>query len=138
MSYSKHFNPARYEPIAKVLEAVQALRPGGRLTITGASSEELGQTRYLVYDFLWHMGLKEMFRLRTLGEGTLLIQRLGLGDSVKVEIAANTKRGEMIETLIELWDTEAAKDQLKEWVDSRKISAEDGDELWTSVQKIMA
>jgi hypothetical protein len=135
MGYSKIFKPERYESIAKVLEAVQTLHPGGRLTISGGSKEELGVIRYLVYDFLWHMGLKGKFRVKTL-ESSLLVLRLGFREEPKVRV--EREQGELVEALIELWDTKAAEAQLKEWVSSGKISTEEGDELWKSVEKIMA
>jgi hypothetical protein len=137
MGYSKKFSPERYEPIAKVLEAIQALEPGKSfiLSVDPGRPEELGLIKYLVYDFLFHTGLKKNFRIKTL-ENELLILRLGLRAEPKFVLQKNNQ--ELIETLIELWDTEAAKVRLKEWVDSGKISAEDGDELWKSVQKIMA
>jgi len=135
VGYSKTFTPKRYEPIAKVLEAVQRLEPGERLIVSEAPGVEIGLVRYLVYDFLFHTGLKERFRLKTLGT-ELLIQRLGTGEGLKVELQKSNQ--EFIETLIELWGSTDAEEALKGWVLSGKISAEDGDELWASVERIMA
>ncbi len=137
MGYSSKFSPERYEPIAKVLEGIQALPPGKStiVSVDPGRPEELGVIKYLVYDFLFHTGLKKNFRIKTL-ENELLIQRLGLRAEPKFVLQKNNQ--ELIETLIELWGEPEAKAQLESWIKEGKISAEDGDELWASVEKIMS
>lgn len=132
MTYSVKFTPERYEPIGKVLESLKALRPGGFVTTAGGR-EELARVRYLVYDFLSHTGLKKEFRIKTLGS-ELLIQRKEDLREVKLSVNDN---GELIESLIELWGTEAAKAALERWTKEGRISEEEGAELWKSVEKIM-
>jgi len=134
VGYSKTFNSEKYKSIAKVLDSIQSLAPGGRVIVSEAPGLGIGIVRYLVYDFLFHTRLKAQFRLKTLGT-ELLIQRLGSGEALKVEVQVG--RGEMIEALIELWGTAEARAALEEWIKASKISPEEGNELWESVQKIM-
>jgi len=133
MSYTAKFTPERYEPIAKVLESLKALRPGGKVTIAGGR-EELERIRYLVYEFLFHTGLKREFKLRNLGD-ELLIQRKA--DLREVRVAKDDK-GEFIESLIELWGTLEAKAALERWKKEGRITEGEGAELWERTEKIMA
>jgi hypothetical protein len=132
VSYSAKFIPERYEPIAKVLDSIKALRPGGFVTTAGGR-EELSRVKYLVYDFLSHTGLKSQFKLKML-EGELLIQRKADLREVSLSIKDN---GALIESLIELWGTTEAKAALESWIKEERISEEEGAELWESVSKIM-
>ena len=132
MTYSVKFTPERYEPIAKVLDSLKALRPGGFVTTAGGR-EELSRVKYLVYDFLSHTGLKKEFKLKML-EGELLIQRKADLREVSLSIKDN---GALIESLIELWGTDGAKAALEDWIKVERISEEEGAELWESVSKIM-
>ena len=133
MSYTVKFTPERYEPIAKVLESLKALRAGGKVTIAGGR-EELERIRYLVYEFLFHTGLKKEFKLRNLGD-EILIQRKA--DLREVRVAKDDK-GEFIESLIELWGTLEAKAALERWTKEGRITEGEGAELWERIEKIMA
>lgn len=73
--YSKKFDPSRYESIKDVLEKIQDLELGGTLWIRGLSKEQVYNTRWLLYDWLYHMELKRGYRLRVI-EGNILIVRL--------------------------------------------------------------
>lgn len=129
MGYSAKFNPARYESITKVLESLKSLLPGGRVLVSGRP-EELGLTKYLVYDFLFHTGLKSQFKIKTL-EGELLIQRKA-APATKVSV-----EGALIESLIEFWGTPKAEAALEQWKKEERITESEGVELWQSVAKIM-
>lgn len=73
--YSKNFNPSKYKPIADLLGQIQVLEKGGSLWVNDLSREELHNTRWLLYDWLSHQGLKKNYRIRVL-EGDLRISRL--------------------------------------------------------------
>lgn len=72
--YSKTFVPERYSRISSLLEKVQALEEGGRVVLSGLETREIGEVRWLLYDWLYHMQLKKQFRLRE-EEFSLIIER---------------------------------------------------------------
>lgn len=62
--YSKTFVPERYSRISSLLEKVQALEEGGKVVLSGIEKREIGEVRWLLYDWLYHMQLKKQFKLR--------------------------------------------------------------------------
>lgn len=148
MSYSKVFSPEKYETISNVIEAAQGLSPGGAVTVTSETPEASSLTRSLLYDYLFHMSLKGKFRIKCLDPKTLVIRRLGFRISPKVspfgeksleERSVETQPSEkMIERLIELWGEPEAEATLKNWIETKAISLEEGEELWTHVKRIMS
>lgn len=73
MSYTKVYNARKFFGIRKILEDLLELPPGSSYDIEG-SSEMLGRVRWLVYDWLAHMELKEEFRVKRL-QGRLVVER---------------------------------------------------------------
>ena len=74
MSYTKVFNPKKFFAVRKILEEISELPPGASYDIAGGK-EMLGKMRWLVYDWLAHMELKEEFKVRRL-QGRLVVERL--------------------------------------------------------------
>jgi len=74
--YTKNFNPERYKDIKDILEKIQALEPGSRLSIKGLRRDEIHQLRWLLYDWMFHMGIKSKFQLRQ-DENELIVRRKG-------------------------------------------------------------
>lgn len=72
--YSKIYNPKRYEEIKDLLEAISELEEGGRLTLDPLPKEDRNRVRYLIYDWLYHMSMKQGFRLQE-EDGHLIIRR---------------------------------------------------------------
>lgn len=62
--YSKTFRPERYSRISSLLEKVQVLEGGGKVVLSGLETREIGEVRWLLYDWLYHMQLKKQFRVR--------------------------------------------------------------------------
>ena len=62
--YSKTFRPERYSRISSLLEKVQALEEGGKVVLPGLETREIGEVRWLLYDWLYHMQLKKQFCVR--------------------------------------------------------------------------
>jgi hypothetical protein len=137
MSYSKVFSPEKYEVISNVIEAVSGLTPGGSISITNKEPEAMEKTRYLVYDYFHHMGLKSKFRIKMIGE-MIVIQRLGFRSESEIVTFGEKFDSSMIERLIELWGEPEAEATLKNWIETKAISLEEGEELWTHVKRIMS
>ncbi len=80
--YSKIYIPERYEELGSILTKIQSLEPGGKVELRGLG-EETNRVRYQIYEWLYHMGLKKLFRLKQ-DLDTLTIRRLGLPTSLEV------------------------------------------------------
>ena len=72
--YSKKFIPSRYEPVGLLLEKIQDLKVRNTLWLS-LGEEELLQTRWLIYDWLKHMGIKKFYRLQII-DGAICVTRL--------------------------------------------------------------
>ena len=72
--YSKTFVPERYSRISSLLEKVQALEEGGKVVLSGIEKREIGEVRWLLYDWLYHMQLKKQFKLRE-EDFSLIVER---------------------------------------------------------------
>lgn len=137
MSYSKKFSPEKYEGIAGILEKIQGMSPGARVTVSGVEAAALVEIRYLIYDFLHQMGVKKLYKIRSL-ENALLIQRLGFKDEPKVLV--EEEHSPKLEALIDAWETPNVNPELmlKVWVDTGELTREEGDALWEKVKRIMS
>jgi hypothetical protein len=73
--YTKNFDPARFEKIRYILEPLQNLSPGEKITISGFSREEKITTRWLLYDWMSHMGVKSLFRIKEIDDHLMVIRK---------------------------------------------------------------
>jgi len=76
MSYTKHFDPSKFEPIEDTLKQMQSLEPGGKLFLHNFPMEHWESYRWLIYDWLHHMGLRGKFRVKVV-EGLPMVIRKG-------------------------------------------------------------
>lgn len=137
MGYSEKFNPEKYEPLQKVISAVQALEPGQSTVMTVGSAEDLSKARMLLYEVLHHLGVKTRFRIKVLGPTQLLILRLGFRSEPSTQTFGIGKDKE-IEELIEVWGEPQAEALLQGWVTSGRVTKEEGVELWEHLKRIMS
>ena len=139
MTYSKTFNSARYAPLGDSLESIQRLAPGEHLVLPAVDGKAMGRARLLVYDWLWHTGLKAEFKIKVLSESELLITRrlrsvlVEEGKSVRLR----EKAAPFVETLIDLWGTKEALRAMDEWISNGRLTKEEGEALWNKVDEIM-
>lgn len=123
--YSKIYNPERYEEIRSLLEAISSLEEGGRLTLDPLPKEDRNRVRYLIYDWLYHMSMKQGFRLQE-EDGSLIIRRRSelTNVSFQVEQPSLPPRLESIlRQLLSLPNIEEVEDAL------RKMDLEEGEVL---------
>lgn len=138
MAYSKVFKPEKYEYISNVVSAVQALKVGTSMTVKCQSEEALERTRYLLYDYLFHLNLKIKFRIKTLDSLTLLVQRLGFIAQPEVRVIGDAFDQSKVTELIDFWGEPEARVRLEKWVESGELSRQEGAELWEHVTRIMS
>ena len=142
MTYSKTFNPTRYAPLGTSLEDIQKLTPGEHLVLPAVDGKAMGRARLLVYDWLWHTGLKGEFKIKVLSATEILITRRLR--SVLVEEEGRGNRGKLaeasapfVETLIDLWGTKEAARAVDKWISNGRLTKEEGEALWNKVDEIM-
>lgn len=136
--YSKTFKKDRYNSIMGITNELSELEPGASLKISGLSPETLHETRYLLYDYLHHLGTKSLFRLKS-EDGLLVIKRLGLPGTVQVvmEKGKDALDG-LLKELITLDGSEKAEEKLAEWIKERKITAIEASDLFVRYRKVMS
>ena len=76
MTYTKKFNPAKFTHLEETFKTLLDLSPGEKLTVGGVGVESLHSTRWLIYDWLYHMGMNKKFKISE-REGELVIIRKG-------------------------------------------------------------
>ena len=69
--YSKAYLPERYNPIISLLERVRGMEEGDIITMQEEQGN-LAHTRLLLYDWFFHMGLKNSFRTKTVDESLVI------------------------------------------------------------------
>ena len=136
MTYTKTFNPEKFAPIASILEQLQALVPGEKLTISLKTKAEQTNLRWLVYDWLHHMGLKEVFRLRVEGLDLEIMRRAE--PSFKISISSPIGRAHLDKLLKETITSSEPIEFLRSKKEAGKISAEEFGWLLGKYDKIMA
>lgn len=82
--YTKKFVPERYLEIKPILEKIQKLSPGEVLLVRD-SNESLYSIRWLLYDWLYHMGLKNLFKIATEEPNLRIIRKKNLHFETKRE-----------------------------------------------------
>lgn len=65
MTYTKTFLPEKFAEIQPLLDAILELSPGASIDIE-VSFEQQAHTRWLIYNYLFHMERQGSFKIRTL------------------------------------------------------------------------
>lgn len=137
MTYTRKFNEARYRPIAEVISKLERLRSGGRVVVGGLEREALARVRYLLYDWLSHMGLKESFKIKMdYARSELIVQHQGAPASLRVRVELGGVRDDLMRELIA--NEERAQDLVNEWLSEGKITKEEGTELMLALEQVLA
>ena len=85
MTYMNEYNPDKFEPIKDILEKIQDLSPGARITLKNFDCEEAkSKVRWLLYNWMYHNQLKPFYRIRQL-PGELEIIKLGRLSGIKMD-----------------------------------------------------
>ena len=134
MTYTKVFEPSRYESIASATDQLSRLSPGQRIVIQAKNAEALVRLRYLLYDYLYHTGLKGDFRLKVISPTELLILRL---QSALIEKIESERSAPFIERLIDLWDSGDPGAELAKWVEKGELTQEEAKAVKEEVERIM-
>uniref|UniRef100_A0A6M3JXR0 Uncharacterized protein n=1 Tax=viral metagenome TaxID=1070528 RepID=A0A6M3JXR0_9ZZZZ len=136
MTYTKTFNPEKFAPIASVLEQLQALVPGEKLTISLKTKAEQTNLRWLVYDWLHHMGLKEVFRLRVEDLGLEIKRRIE--PEFEINISSPIGKAHLDKLLKETITSSEPIEFLRSKKEAGKINAEEFGWLLGKYDKIVS
>lgn len=137
MTYTRKFTPERYRPITEVISKLEKLRSGGRVVISGLERETLMRVRYLVYDWLSHMGVKESYRLKMdYPRKELIVQHLGSPEELRVRVEVGGVSDELMKELID--NEERAKDLVEEWVSEGRVTKNEGEELLSALEQVLS
>ena len=136
MSYSHKFNSEKYSSISSVIAKIEEMVGGDRVVVKGLDRDQVGMIRYLLYDWLSHVGLKRMFRLRTEWDvGEIVIKHLGtpVGMEVEVKRAVKGLEKELEELILE----DNPEDRVEQWIKEGKIELEEGEVLLERLKEIL-
>lgn len=126
MTYTKQFQPARYEPIRELTNKLEALEPGQVAKLTGLDHESISNARWLIYDYLSHTA-PGLFRVRCLfDQGTIEVRRKGFtGTEVTIEQEApiGSAERELLEELILIPDEDQVETELRQAAKQGRITA---------------
>ena len=132
--YSKIFKPERYKPIKTLLKEVQELDFGAVATVKG-STEDISTTRFLLYDWLFHMGLRGVYKLQLINESWLVVTKKR---SPKLGVLSGMALSSSLEShmreLVVIFDKEEMETKLKEL----QLTQEDAQALREAWEKVMA
>lgn len=135
--YSKQFDQKRYEPISRAVGQIEKLSPGGKVTIENLTREQMVRVRYLLYDWMSHLGVKQSYRIRTdYSTKQITVTHLGAYENMDVSISQGSKYLEpFVEQLIGL---ENPEEQIRLWITEKKLNVEQGAEILRSLKEVMA
>lgn len=137
MTYTRVFNPKRYRVIEGVIPKIEGLSPGGRVIVSGLEREALARVRYLLYDWLSHMGLKESFKIKMdYAREELTVQHQGAPESLRVRVELPSVRDDLMRELIA--NEERAEDLVNEWLREGKVTKEEAVELMAALAQVLA
>jgi len=137
MAYTTKWDQSRYEGISLILKDMIALEDGGSLLLSFSSREDLVRTRYLIYDWLSHQGLKKNFKIRTRFERlALLVEKSGFSPEVVVEKGREPLSPRLEEILKDLLQWEKPQEALLELLKKEEISGGDFDRLRENLRRI--
>jgi len=74
--YTKEFKSSRYKSLIPILEEIQDLGDEGSFWIRNLTKRQAAKMRWLLYDWLHHMRLKNVFQIHSEGN-SLYISRHG-------------------------------------------------------------
>lgn len=83
MTYTKKLDltDPDYQALQGFFAQAETLEPGSRLTLNDFNPKQLDHIRWLIYNWLNHLGLKHLFKLKTdRDRGELVLYRKGLGN----------------------------------------------------------
>ena len=137
MTYSSTYDPNRYTSISQAIRSIENMRSGGRIVIDGLEREVIGRMRYLLYDWMSHLGIKKSYRIRSdPHRGEITILHLGMSDTMNIrEDVPNTE----VENLVgELIGIENPEDIVEQWIKEKRTNIIGGAEILRRLGEILS
>ena len=133
MSYTVNFKEERYAPIKHAIESLEGLQVGDRVVMEEVDLTQIGTIKYLLYDWLYHKGLKTMFKVGSnLSRREIWVERrLPIG---AMRIRKETTNQRLLEELI---ISEEPEKLVGKWVEKKEITETQGERLLDNLSKIL-
>jgi hypothetical protein len=142
VSYTQSFSEDKYASIQVALDQLPGLEAGGEVTLSNLNLHEVGHIRWLVYDYLHHMGVKNQFRMRTDWERkALVIRRLGVTSHIQIDVnRSGLARGldSVLQKLVALDNLQQAEDELGKMLAQKEIAPEDMGKILLELRRIFS
>lgn len=122
MTYTKKFNPAKFTHLTETFQSLLDLSPGDKITLGGLEIGALFRTRWLVYDWLHHMGMREQFRISQREGELVIIRKGGTPPIIKKETSSLAELEPFLEDMLRADDPIS---WLRETRKEKKITAEE-------------
>jgi len=134
MTYTKKFNAAKFTHLTETFKNLLDLPPGGKLTLGGMEIGTLFRTRWLVYDWLHHMGLRKQFKVSQREGELVIIRKGGPSPILKRETPSLAELEPLLKDMLQVDDAVA---WLREARREKKITAEEMGILLDRYNEIM-
>ena len=138
MGYTAKYDEKKYQAIVPITGRLETLGPGERMTVGPFKDErQLRRLRYLFYDWLSHLGLKEQYRVRTYARALELeVEDLRWPNRLEVTMGKIKKHQEA--PLKELVLADDPERVIQEWIKEEKITTQDGAVLLGKLEEILS
>ena len=138
MTYTKILDEAKYTEIRAITDELATLTAGEETSVSGLNPHELAHTRWLIYDWLYHNGVKNLFRVKT-ERDSLIIKRTGNTSIPRIEkrnsnLALGAQR--ILAELVALDNLKAAETKLMQMAMDKQISTTELGELLLELRRI--
>jgi hypothetical protein len=139
MVYSKRFQAHKYQHLASLLEKIQALKDDASLRIEDLSPAALYRLRWQLYEWLHHMELKHLFRLRVEGKVLKVTRTSGAQEFtfLKERIELPEKLSRLFEELLIMKELDRVKQRTKGWTKNHYINEEEARLLIAKWEEVM-
>jgi len=77
MGYPAKFKPEDFIYLDETIKEMQALREGGTVTLEVGEISQTDKVKYDLYTWLYHTGLKPLFKIQTIGKILLISKTAG-------------------------------------------------------------
>lgn len=142
MTYTKAFSEDKYSEIESALSQLPGLEAGGEVSISNLNTHEMAHVRWLVYDYLHHMGAKTRFRVKTdFDRKAIVIRRIGLSSVPQIQVNRSglpSGLAKILEDLVAIDNLSQAETKLAELTEGGKISAGEFGQLLLELRRVMS
>ena len=142
MTYTKAYSEDKYGEIREALDQLPGLESGGEVTISNLNPHEIAHVRWLVYDYLHHMGAKSRFRVKTDHDRqAVVVRRIGLSSSPQIAVNRSglpSGLAKILEDLVAIDDLEQAEAKLEQMVSDCIVGPSEYGRIIVELRRVMS